>query len=51
MDLPKRLAQQLAGQEGETRQKAARLVVDLAEIAKADGFVAVSYTHLRAHET
>lgn len=46
MDLPKRLAQQLAGQEGETRQKAARLVVDLAEIAKADGFVEVDNAHV-----
>ena len=46
MDLPKRLAQQLAGKEGETRQKAARLVVDLAEIAKADGFVEVDNAHV-----
>ena len=41
MDLPNRLASQLAGNEGKTRQKAARLVVDLAEIAKAEGFVEV----------
>ena len=46
MDLPSRLAAQLAGKEGKTRQKAARLVVDLAEIANADGFVAVDNAHV-----
>ena len=30
MQLPKRLSEQLEGKEGPTRQKAARLVVDLA---------------------
>ena len=35
MDLPERLAAQLAGDEGPTRQKAARLVVDLAVTAEA----------------
>ena len=46
MDLPNRLASQLAGDEGKTRQKAARLVVDLAEIAKAEGFVEVDNAHV-----
>ena len=46
MDLPSRLAAQLAGNEGKTRQKAARLVVDLAEIANADGFVEVDNAHV-----
>ena len=46
MDLPGRLAAQLAGKEGKTRQKAARLVVDLAEIADADGFVEVDNAHV-----
>ena len=46
MDLPSRLAAQLAGKEGQTRQKAARLVVDLAEIANADGFVEVDNAHV-----
>ena len=46
MDLPQRLAAQLAGEEGKTRQKAARLVVDLAEIANADGFIEVDNAHV-----
>ena len=46
MDLPSRLAEQLAGKEGKTRQKAARLVVDLAEIAKAEGFIEVDNAHV-----
>jgi len=46
MDLPERLSNQLAGKEGETRQKAARLVVDLAEIANAEGFVKVDNAHI-----
>ncbi len=46
MDLPGGLAAQLAGKEGKTRQKAARLVVDLAEIANADGFVVVDNAHV-----
>lgn len=46
MDLPSRLAAQLAGKEGKTRQKAARLVVDLAEIANADGFIEVDNAHV-----
>lgn len=46
MDLPDRLAAQLAGHEGKTRQKAARLVVDLAEIANAEGFIEVDNAHV-----
>lgn len=46
MDLPSRLAEQLAGKEGKTRQKAARLVVDLAEIANAEGFIEVDNAHV-----
>ena len=41
MELPERLASMLAGDEGLTRQKAARLVVDLAKTAGSDGFVNV----------
>ena len=46
MELPKRLAEQLEGKEGPTRQKAARLVVDLARVAKAESFVAVDHAHV-----
>ena len=46
MDLPPRLASQLAGDEGPTRQKAARLVVDLAGTAGASGFVEVDHAHV-----
>ncbi len=46
MDIPKRLLGQLNGDEGPTRQKAARLVLDLAETAKADGFVEAVHAHV-----
>ena len=46
MDLPERLAAQLAGDEGPTRQKAARLVVDLAVTAGAEGFVKIDHAHV-----
>ena len=46
MELPDRLASMLAGDEGLTRQKAARLVVDLAETAEADGFIEVNHSHV-----
>ena len=46
MELPERLASMLAGNEGLTRQKAARLVVDLAETAEADGFIEVNHSHV-----
>jgi predicted aconitase/predicted aconitase with swiveling domain len=46
MDLPDRLSAQLAGEEGPTRQKAARLVVDLAITAGAEGFIEVDHAHV-----
>ncbi|RJU90989.1 MAG: DUF521 domain-containing protein [Candidatus Poseidoniales archaeon] len=46
MEIPKRLQAQLRGDEGATRQKAARLVVDLAETANAEGFVKVDHAHV-----
>ena len=46
MDMPERLSAQLAGEEGPTRQKAARLVVDLAVTADAEGFVNVDHAHV-----
>jgi predicted aconitase/predicted aconitase with swiveling domain len=46
MELPQRLQSQLDGGEGETRQKAARLVVDLAATAGADGFVKAAHAHV-----
>ena len=46
MELPQRLAEQLEGKEGPTRQKAARLVVDLARVAKAESFVEVDHAHV-----
>lgn len=46
MELPERLASMLAGDEGLTRQKAARLVVDLAKTAGSDGFVNVDHSHV-----
>ena len=46
MELPRRLAEQLEGKEGPTRQKAARLVVDLAHVAKAESFVEVDHAHV-----
>ena len=41
MEPPQRLLDQLAGREGNTRQKAARLVIDLADTANADGYLEV----------
>ena len=46
MELPERLANMLSGEEGLTRQKAARLVVDLAITAGADGFIEVDHSHV-----
>tara|TARA_B100000683_G_scaffold100291_1_gene99147 strand:- start:582 stop:2315 length:1734 start_codon:yes stop_codon:yes gene_type:complete len=46
MELPEKLASMLAGDEGPTRQKAARLVVDLAITAKAEGFIEVDHSHV-----
>lgn len=46
MELPERLATMLSGAEGLTRQKAARLVIDLAITAGADGFIEVNHSHV-----
>lgn len=46
MEPPQRLLNQLAGEEGKTRQKAARLVVDLADTAKADGYISAVHAHV-----
>ena len=46
MDTPDRLMRQLNGEEGKTRQKAARLVLDLAETTKATGYVDVVNAHV-----
>ena len=46
MDLPERLQAQLNGEEGPTRQKGARLVVDLALTAGASSFVGVKDSHV-----
>ena len=46
MDTPERLRLQLEGAEGKTRQKAARLVLDLADTTNADGFVEAVHAHV-----
>lgn len=46
MELPGTLASMLSGADGLTRQKAARLVVDLAETAEAEGFIEVNHSHV-----
>ena len=46
MEVPKRLASMLSGTEGLTRQKAARLVIDLAKTAGAEGFIEVNHSHV-----
>ena len=46
MELPETLKSMLAGEEGPTRQKAARLVVDLALTTGSKGFVKVSNSHV-----
>ena len=46
MELPERLASMLSGAEGPTRQKAARLVIDLARTAGAQGFIEVDHSHV-----
>ena len=46
MEPPARLLAQLAGDEGKTRQKAARLVIDLADTADADGYIPVVHAHV-----
>ncbi|RJU92644.1 MAG: DUF521 domain-containing protein [Candidatus Poseidoniales archaeon] len=46
METPSRLLAQLRGEEGVTRQKAARLVIDLAYTAQADGFIEAVHAHV-----
>ena len=46
METPQRLLNQLAGEEGKTRQKVARLVIDLADTAKADGYLSAVHAHV-----
>ena len=46
MELPERLASMLSGADGLTRQKAARLVIDLARTAGAQGFIEVDHSHV-----
>ncbi len=46
MDTPERLLGQLNGVEGKTRQKAARLVLDMAETTHAEGYVEVVNAHV-----
>ena len=46
MELPSDLESMLSGTEGPTRQKAARLVIDLAKTAQADGFIEVNHSHV-----
>ena len=46
MELPERLASMLSGAEGLTRQKAARLVIDLARTAGAQGFIEADHSHV-----
>ena len=46
MELPERLVSMLSGEQGLTREKAARLVVDLAETAGAEGFIEVDHSHV-----
>tara|TARA_B100000700_G_scaffold301390_1_gene370602 strand:+ start:466 stop:2199 length:1734 start_codon:yes stop_codon:yes gene_type:complete len=46
MELPERLVSMLSGAEGLTRQKAARLVIDLAKTAGSEGFIEVDHSHV-----
>ena len=46
MELPERLESMLSGLEGLTRQKAARLVVDLAKTANSKDFIEVNHSHV-----
>jgi len=46
MERPKRLQEQLEGLEGSTRQKGARLVVDLAMTAGAQRIIPVDHAHI-----
>ena len=46
MDIPATLATMLEGEHGPTKQKAARLVVDLAATAGATEFVTCAHAHV-----
>ena len=46
MELPPALESMLSGSDGTTRQKAARLVIDLAKTAGAEGFIEVNHSHV-----
>ncbi len=46
MELPPALETMLSGSDGPTRQKAARLVIDLAKTAGAEGFIEVNHSHV-----
>ena len=46
MELPPALESMLSGSDGPTRQKAARLVIDLAKTAGAEGFIEVNHSHV-----
>ena len=46
MELPPALESMLSGSDGPTRQKAARLVIDLAKTAGAQGFIEVNHSHV-----
>lgn len=46
MDIPRALQSMLTGEQGPTRQKAARLVIDLSSVAGADSFVECDHAHV-----
>jgi predicted aconitase/predicted aconitase with swiveling domain len=46
MEPPQRLVEQLEGKEGKTRQMGARLVLDLADTTKAQGYVEAVHAHV-----
>ncbi len=46
MDIPASLSAMLAGEQGPTKQKAARLVIDLASTAGATEFVSCAHAHV-----
>ena len=46
MEPPQRLVDQLDGKEGKTRQMGARLVLDLADTTKAQGYVEAVHAHV-----
>ena len=46
MEVPEELTSMLDGDYGPTKQKAARLVVDLASTAGAEEFIRISHAHV-----